>query len=110
MNSLGTPIGLVATPHNPEARIIPADGLVAEATLRHVVVDRQPAVLGVAAQRLPLIPRIGQSLAQRRFRQRLVRKPIEVPSKPFQDRHRFLRTQGLSRLNGQPSDAILHVV
>ena len=81
-----------------EHPVLPADRLVAEPPLRHVVVDRQPAILRVPTQRLSLVRRIRHRLRQRRLRQQARGQPIQLTSEPAQDRHRLRLAQRTSRM------------
>src|SRR5574337_1128438 len=72
-----------------EQPVLAADGLIAHPSLRDVVVDRQPAVLRVAAERPPLIQGIRHRLGQRGFGQQLRRQPVQFGPQPLQDRRRL---------------------
>ncbi len=71
---------LVAPQEHP---VLAADGLIPKPTLRHVIVDRQPAILRVPAQRLPLVQRIRHRLRQRRLGQQLRRQSIQLLPEPL---------------------------
>ena len=81
--------GLLAAQEQP---ILPANRLVPERSFTDVVVDRQPTVLGVATERLPLILGVRDGLAERTLGQRptsqlgqVVPRSDRAPAPPLAD-------------------------
>ena len=92
-----------------EQPVLATDGLVSQPTLRHVVVNRQLAVLRVSAQRLPLV-QCDVTACEAPIWARAATRADLIPAKTVQDRHGLRLTQPAVRIVIQRPCSVLDVV